>query len=51
MMFFDAALVSLINFEQISQSALVFLMLVLNRKMFDVIICKFFWFGYSVGKK
>ena len=49
MMFLDAVLMSLINFEHISELVLVLLMLTLNRKMFDVIICKFTL--YPVEKK
>ena len=49
MMFLDAVLMSLINFEYISELVLVFLMLTLNRQTFDVIICKFTL--YPVEKK
>ena len=49
MMFLDAVLMSLINFEHISELVLVFLMLTVNRQTFDVIICKFTL--YPVEKK
>ena len=44
MMFIDAVLTPFINFEPISELALVFLILALNRQMVDVIICKFILF-------
>ena len=50
-MFLDAVLVSFINSGHISQLVLVFLMLALNRLMFDVIIFKFLLFQYSVEQK
>ena len=51
MMFLDTVLVSFINFEHISQLVLVFLMLALNKLMFDVIIFKFLLFQHSVEQK
>ena len=44
MMFIDAVLTPFINFEPISELALVFLILALNRQMFDVIISQFILF-------
>ena len=51
MTFLDAALMSFINFEHISQLVLVFLMLAVNRQMFDVVTVSLFCFNIQWEKK